>query len=58
MTTDRVLESIGTWNFGKQEREFLTIMDILQIMDKEVNSGKVSVAVSAPKTEEPKEPVL
>lgn len=57
MTTDRVLESIGTWNFGKQEREFLTIMDILQIMDKEVNSNKVSVAVSAPKTEA-KQPVL
>lgn len=33
MSVDRVLESTGTWNFGKQERERLTILDVLKVLN-------------------------
>ena len=40
LSVDRVLQSTGVWNFGKQEREHLTIMDILAILDHEVKKIK------------------
>ena len=34
-SVDRVLNSTGTWTFGKQERERLTILDVLFLLNKE-----------------------
>jgi hypothetical protein len=36
LTVDRVLESTGNWSFDKQERERLSILDILQMLHTQV----------------------
>ena len=35
LMVDRVLESTGVWNFDKQDREYLTIVDILSMLNAE-----------------------
>lgn len=41
LSIDRVLQSTGVWSTSKQERERLTIMDILQILDSESKSSTI-----------------
>lgn len=58
LSMNRVLNSTGVWSTSKQERERMTIMDVLMFLDKEFGNSKKSYSKISPVQPEIKKPEM